>query len=73
METNQTHIVLKISDCQKYLNQNELQEFATILRKVEMGKRADGKTTGTYLIVNSDEPYFEKILRQVLVEESKKK
>lgn len=71
--TTQTHIVLKISDCQKYLNSNELQELASILRKVGIGRKANGKQIGEYIIVNLDEPYSERIFRQVLVEESKKR
>lgn len=70
--TTQTHIVLKISDCQKYLNNNELQELASILSKVGTGRRANGKQIGEYIIVNLDEPYSERIFRQVLIEESKK-
>ena len=70
--TNQTHIVLKMSDCQKYLNQNELQNLASILSKIGIGRRANGKQTNEYIIVNLDEPYSERIFRQVLIEESKK-
>lgn len=69
----QTHIVLKIEDCQKYLNPGELQEFASIVNKIATGRQADGKGIGKYLIVNSDEPYFDKVFRQVLIEESKKR
>lgn len=70
--TTQTHIVLKISDCQKYLSQNELQELASIISKIGTGRKANGKQIGEYIIVNLDEPYSERIFRQVLIEESKK-
>lgn len=70
--TTQTHIVLKMSDCQKYLNQNEIQNLASILSKIGVGRKANGKQPNEYIIVNLDEPYSDRIFRQVLIEESKK-
>lgn len=70
--TTQTHIVLKISDCQKYLNPNELQNLAAILSKLEFGRKANGKSVNEYAIVNTDEPYFDTIMRVILIGESTK-
>ena len=70
--TTQTHIVLKISDCQNHLNQNELQELVSIISKVNDGRRASGKRINEYAIYNTDEPYFEEVFRQILVGESKR-
>ena len=70
--TTPTHIVLKMSDCQKYLNQNEIQNLASILSKIGVGRKANGKQPNEYIIVNLDEPYSDRIFRQVLIEESKK-
>jgi len=71
-KTDQTHIVLKISDCQTYLTTEELQTFAAIVNKVADGRKSKGKKVGQYLIVNSDEPYYEELYHKVLVEEAKK-
>ena len=71
-QTDQTHIVLKIADCQKHLTTEELQTFAVIVNKVAGGRKSEGKKVGRYLIVNSDEPYYEELYHKVLIEEAKK-
>ena len=70
--TTQTHIVLKISDCQKYLSPYELQELATIVSKVGFGRRANGNKVNEYAVCNTDEPYFNTVMRVILIGESKK-
>ena len=70
--TTQTHIVLKLEDCQKYLNPRELQELSEIIRNVSDGRKFDGKSDNEYLVVNVDEPYAPMLFRLIQTGEAKK-
>lgn len=64
-ETTKTHIVLKINDCKKYLNQNDLNELFYIIDKVGHGREDDGKPINYYAVVNLDEPYIDLVMRVI--------
>ena len=66
MRTQQTHLVIKITDAQRYLNVQEQQELWCITRKIVTGREKDGKKVNIYLVVNTDEPYAEEVRKLVI-------
>lgn len=71
-KTTQTHLVLKIKDCQSYLSPLEFQELLFITSKVMDGRRKEGKESAEYLICNTDEPYAFLVKNLIDREEAKK-
>ena len=70
-KTASTHMVLKISDCRKYLNPREIQDLFSFLNKVAEGRVRDGLKIHYYAIVNHDEEYIGEILK--VIEEGERK
>jgi len=60
------YLVAKIEDAGKYLTGEEEAQLYDLLRKIERGRRSDGKKSNEYVVVNRDEPYapvVEEIMR----------
>ena len=57
-----THLVLKEEDINKYLTELERNILSSIYEKIIKSRIKDGKRENSYYIVNVDEPYSEKIL-----------
>lgn len=59
-------IVLKTSDVNRFLSSEEMFEFNKLLTKIgERKERSQGRTAhrpNTYLVVNTDEPYADKVI-----------
>lgn len=72
MKRENTHIVIKNEDAKKYLSESQKRELDNILLSINNGRISDNKSVNTYLIVNKDEPYAEKIQDMIIFEESKK-
>lgn len=57
-----THIVLKVDDCLKYLTETEIQTLESIQNKISRFRCEEGKNPDNhYYICNIDEPYAEMI------------
>ena len=51
-------IVLKKSDAERYLTDEEFKMLRSIQKKILTGRMSDGKMqNNTYYVVNTDEPY----------------
>ena len=55
------YLVVKRDDIDKYLTKDEVIELDTILLGVAKGRIRDGKKANSYVVVNQDEPYAEKV------------
>ena len=59
----QKHIVLKIEDLGKYLDDSHVQLLARCMGRIVRGRREDGKVLeNQYLVVNLDEDYVEEMI-----------
>ncbi len=64
----ETHVVLKYDDMKKYLNDNELAIFSSMLSKLEHCRMKDGKKpVNHYYICNKDEPYADDVHRAIVI------
>lgn len=67
-----THVVLKLDHVKKYLTtKDELDAFIYLLGVIDKGLTADGKCY-TYAVVNSDEPYYDRVIKIILEGEDAK-
>ncbi len=58
-----THTIFKNVDIDKYLSEEDRIQLKLIQDKIALGRSKDNKTPyNTYLIVNSDEPYYKEVL-----------
>lgn len=60
------YFVIKIEDADKYLKDYDPEfdlrdEFEYILHTIALGRAKDGKKYNEYVVINTDEPYFEEI------------
>jgi len=60
-----THIVIKIEDAEEYLTESEARFLNSILDKIDRGRKAYHKKKNEYLIVNTDEPYANKVMQVI--------
>lgn len=66
------YYVLKIEDLENCLSAEQVQQLAAILECVGKTRREMGKNPNpTYHIVNTDEPYADKVQELILTEEAK--
>lgn len=62
-----THIVIKRDDVNKYLTVNQIKYLDAVLNAIADGRKKDGKKTdASYYICNTDEPYADKVLGVIL-------
>ncbi len=67
-----THIVLKLKDIDKYLNECDKAKLSKICRTIADGREADGKEAEPgYFICNKDEPYAD-IVEKVIIDNENK-
>lgn len=60
MEKKNTHLVVKIEDILKYLEEPEQITLEEMLNKISRGRAKDNKNPcNNYYVVNKDEPYAE--------------
>ena len=55
------YLVIKWADLRKYLNERQSQNLQEIIAKVGIGRAQDDKDDHSYVVVNQDEPYAEKV------------
>jgi hypothetical protein len=60
-----THIVIKTEDLQYYLTELEFRNLDSILKKINEGRKSRGKKINKYLIINTDEPYANKVMKVI--------
>lgn len=66
-------IVIKNNDADEYLTDDEKESLSNILLAIMNGRARAGKTPeNTYLVCNTDEPYADKVLQDILQGESYK-
>lgn len=53
------YLVAKIRDASKYLSELELVTLFNLLRRIDAGRRADGKASMDCVLVESDWPEYE--------------
>lgn len=56
------HIVLKITDINRYLSPLKVNTFKHILNEIEEGRKLDNKPLNEYLVINTDEPYIGEVI-----------
>lgn len=57
------HPVIKIEDAQKFLTNEQMEQFESIVEVIREGRISEGKSVNhVHLIVNTDEPYAPKII-----------
>ena len=64
-----THIVLKVADVEKYLNDSQRGALYSFIGKVEDGRLSDKKRLNDYYVVNRDEPYATKVFVDIVLGE----
>ena len=62
------YIVLKLEDTTKYLSIEEKTDLVHLCLKVEHGRKTEGKKENRYLVINTDEPYFNEVLKLMNLE-----
>ena len=62
------YLVLKQADINKYLSIEQRNALEYVVRFIANQRKADGLKHNTYVVVNEDEPYAEKVWQ--LIEES---
>jgi len=65
-ERYEKYLVLKHEDIDKYLSEAGREELARLCCHIRDGREKDGKYPApSYVVVNEDEPYAEKVWRLV--------
>lgn len=60
-------IVLKNSDVEKYLTNEEFKILRSLQKKILTGRMSDGKLqNNTYYVVNTDEPYAKQVRNLIM-------
>jgi hypothetical protein len=54
-----THIILKREDVEKYCTLDQQLRLGGIISAVLQGRNRDGKKLNSYIICNTDEPYYD--------------
>jgi hypothetical protein len=62
VDKKNTHTIFKNDDIRKYCNEMQIAQFSAICETVSNGRMDDGKPLNTYYVVNTDEPYADKVL-----------
>lgn len=60
-ERKRKYLVLKTDDIDSYLNTSEQCALLNICHIIGHGRELDGKKDNSYVVVNEDEPYAEKV------------
>lgn len=58
-------IVMNLVDIDKYLNDGDIRMLASILQKIDNGREKDGKKENMYIVINTDEPYIDEIIKSM--------
>lgn len=58
-------LVLKWDDIRKFLYPNDGEKLEEILAIIGEGRKSEGKKDNTYVVVNEDEPYAEKVWKLI--------
>jgi len=66
------YLVLKWDDIEKYLNKYEREELLASVEKIDAHRSLSGKKQNTYVVVNEDEPYAEKVWELIQEYEEKR-
>ncbi len=67
-----THLVLKMADIRKYLDDERKAQLDRICIAINFGRHRDGKSSPSYLVCNHDEPYASEVLAVILRGEADK-
>jgi len=67
-----THVVLKVEDIEKYLNENQQGVLRSFAKTIEQGRLKDNKKLNDYYVVNTDEPYAPTVFETIINGEMKK-
>ena len=59
------YIVLKLSDIEKYLTPQERTDLHAMCLKYDFARINDGRKLNSYVVVNQDEPYAEKVWKLI--------
>jgi hypothetical protein len=62
---NKYHVV-KIEDVEKYLSEEKRILFNELLEEIDVSRNLDHKSTNTYLVVNTNERYAEKVFDLIM-------
>lgn len=63
-EKNNTHLVLKRRDIERYLENEDIEKLYELEYKINAVKRCNNKSTA-YIVVNRDEPYANEVMEVV--------
>ena len=73
MSKKDIFLVLKKDDLVKYLEKTELESLRNVLKKIEEGRKSDGKhPVNKYYVCNMDEPYSQEVYDTILIGEARK-
>ena len=73
MSKKDIFLVLKKDDLVKYLEKQEIESLRNILKKIEKGRKTDGKNPANkYYVCNMDEPYSQEVYDTILIGEARK-
>jgi len=67
-----THIVIKVDDIKKYLNEFEKRVLMNSIKKIEECRLSEQKQLNDYYVVNRDEPYATSVFLEIVNGEMKK-
>lgn len=70
---HKTHLVFKIEDLEKALDEKELRVIHALDETILKYRKGKGKSTMGYLVINRDEPYVDLIQAEVLAGERSKR
>ena len=56
------YVVIKIEDINNFLKAEELVTLVILVDKILNNRKAIGKKDNEYLVINTDEPYAEKVV-----------
>lgn len=68
-----THIVLKMTDIEKYCNQSQINNLKELCETVSAGRTKENKKNNIYYVCNIDEPYADTVHDIILTGEENKK
>ena len=61
-----THIVLKVADVEKYLNESQIGALHSFIKTINNGRLNDKKELNDYYVVNHKEPYSDKVYEIII-------
>ena len=63
MKIYKKFIAVKVEDVEKYLDDEQKTQLRKICDFLCYGRAKDGKKMNEYIVINTDEPYFDEVVK----------